>query len=325
MRTSEEIKVTIEEISELLQNSHNSGTNQLRSTCPYCGKKDHFYLNKTNFFWDCKKCKESGNAKKLLIHFGVLDQYIHKTLKLDSLTLIKDFEPEVELVNVCDLPNKKLPRGYQRIYSHPYLESRGLVINDFHKYNIGVSKISTKLKDYIIMLIEEDGGCKGYVSRCILPKNEIEENDLLRYRNSSGTKFNSLLFGYDEITRGTKTVIVVEGVFDKIRLDNILMTVQSPEIKVVCTFGNKISDIQIEKLKITSVVDVVLFYDLDAIQEMKRNAPKLKKAFGLKIACLLNGKDPGDAPEEEVIDALFDASDPNLFFYDKCNGRKIKL
>lgn len=323
---NEEIHIEVDEVSELLKNAHPSGTNQLRSDCPYCNKKEHFYINKINFFWDCKKCKESGNIRKLLIHFGVLEQYVHKTLKLDKLILISEnSEEETEIINIADLPNKSLPRGYQRVYDHPYLKERGLVTNDFYKYNIGVSRTSEKLKDYVIMLIEEEGNCKGYVSRCILPKEKIEQLDLLRYKNSTGTKFNSLLFGYEEIVRGTHTVIIVEGVFDKIRLDNLLQTHTSPELKVVCTFGNKVSENQMNKLRITGIEKIVLFYDLDAIEEMKKTTPKLKKHFDLKICCLLDGKDPGDAPESEVVEALFNEYDPNVFFYEKCNGRKIKI
>ena len=322
--SSEEIHIDIEDITELLTNADPSGTNQLKSDCPYCNKKGHFYINRTNYFWDCKKCKESGGIRKLLSHFNVLDQYLHKTLRLDKLTLLAEHIPEIEEMLISSLPKKNPPRGYKRTYDNPYLKERGLTTNDFYKYNIGTSTTSTKLQDYVIMLIEENGECKGYVSRCTLPKSEILELGLLRYRNSSGTKFNSLLFGYDEIGRGTKTVIIVEGVFDKMRLDNILETHKSQELKVVCTFGNKVSENQMNKLRITGVEKIILFYDLDAVEEMKRNAPKLKKHFELKIACLVDGKDPGDAPVDEVIEALCNEYEPNVFFYEKCNGRKIK-
>ncbi len=326
MKSNDDVKITIDEIVDLLKNPKNSGTNQILSDCPYCSKQKHFYLNKTNFFWDCKKCKESGNIRKLLRHFGILEQFLHKTLKLDKLLLINnDDEEDGENITLADLPKKSLPRGYQRIFNHPYLKNRGLITNDFYKYNIGISKTSRKLDKYIIMLIEEDGECKGYVSRCMLSKEEIEKYDLLRYRNSLDTKFNSLLFGYEEITRNTRTVIIVEGIFDKIRLDNILKTSCSEDIKVVCTFGNKVSQNQLNKLRVTSVEKIVLFYDLDAIEEMKKTSPKIKKYFDLKICCLLDGKDPGDASEQEVLEALFNEYDSNSFFYEKCNGRKLKI
>ncbi len=325
MRTNIEVNIEIDDLTALLQNPKNSGTNQLLCDCPFCNSKAHFYVNKTNYFWDCKKCKEAGGIKKLLIHFNVLDQFTHKTLRLDQLVTIGD-EPEVEDdITLADLPNKSLPIGYKRVYKNDYLQSRGLSVNDFYKYNIGISNKSQKLKDYVIMVIEEDGKCKGFVSRCCLSKDVIESQDLLRYKNSSGTKFNSLLFGYEEIIRGTTTVIIVEGVFDKIRLDNLLRTHESPVVKVVCTFGNKISDNQLKKLRITGVENLILFYDLDAIEEMKKSVPKLKKYFFLRISCLSGGKDPGDAPEEEVLNALYNDYDPTEFFYEKCNGRKIKI
>lgn len=319
------INITPNQLKELLP-SANERSSQIISDCPYCGKKGHFYVNKTSLLWDCKKCHEEGNGFKLLSHLGVLDQFYKRVIDTKNLVkLVTELEEESDEVEVLNLPSKKLPLGFERVYTHPYLIDRGLTVKDFYKYKIGISRKSKKLKDYVIILVEEAGDCKGYVSRCTLPKEIIEEFNLLRYRNSTGNKFSQLLFGWEEITRRTKTVIVVEGVFDKIRLDNLLMIDDFDDVKVVCTFGNKMSKNQIDKLRLTNVETVILFYDLDAINEMKRNTPSIKRYFELKIACLLGGKDPGDADEQEIFEALYSLYEPSVFFREKCNGRKIKI
>lgn len=324
MKNNSDLNITTEELREFLISPKDSGTNQILCTCPYCNKPDHFYLNKTNHLWDCKKCKEEGNAFKLLKFLGVLRDFLQKSIQLDSLVKIGVVEEEEEM-DILELPVKRLPYSFTRVYSNEYLESRDFSTKDFYKYNIGICPKSKSLKDYIVVSIEEDGKCKGYVTRCVLPKEIIEEKGLLRYKNSSDTKFNNLMIGYEEITRKTRTVIIVEGFFDKVRLDNLLETDDNEEIKVLCTFGNKMSQSQIDRLRLTNVEKIILFYDLDAVGEMKKNAPRIKKYFKLEISCLLDGKDPGDAPADEVLEALFNSYEPNVFFYEKCNGRKIKM
>lgn len=325
MRSNVEIKITLEELKPLLLNPKNSGTNQLACDCPYCGKTSHFFINKVTFLWDCKKCKEAGNVAKLLYFLNVAEQYTHKTLKLDSLVILNDGIEEKEELVIKKIPNKPLPRNFQRIYDNEYLIRRGLKKNDFYKYKIGVTDKISKLKDYVIFLIEEQGECKGFVCRNVLDSKIIELNELLRYRNSTETKFADLLFGFEEIDKRTDTVIVVEGIFDKIRLDNLLNVDDYPYLKIVSSFGNKMSDMQILKLKKTNVKNLILFYDLDATEETKKNALKIKKHFNLRISCLTNGKDPGDSEEEDVINALQNTYSYNTFFYEKCNGRKIKV
>jgi hypothetical protein len=318
-----EIQISSEELLSLLTNPKRSGKNEYVCTCPFCNKPQHFYIGEVSMLWECKKCKETGNVYKLLKHLGVLDQYLHKSIKLNELVRINtevQIEPEPEEPE----PECKLPLGFNRIFNHEYLNNRGFVTSDYYRYKVGVSKISKKLKDYIIFLVEELGVCKGYVGRCVLSKKEIEERGLLRYRNSSKTKFNNLLYGFDEITKLTTTVIIVEGIFDKIRLDRFFKTDESEAIRVLCSFGNKMSDHQINKLKQTNVGRIILFYDLDAINEMKTTAPKLSKNWKLRIACLDDGKDPDEASDEDLMRAFENTYETKKFFIEKCNGRKLK-
>jgi hypothetical protein len=45
------------------------GTNQLRGTCIFCGKDDHFYFDQTDFLWSCKSCQRNGNLYSFLTQF----------------------------------------------------------------------------------------------------------------------------------------------------------------------------------------------------------------------------------------------------------------
>ena len=55
--------------------------------CPFCTKKDHFYVNKCTGQWDCKKCGESGNIWTFLKKYA--DMVYSNTTTAQYKTLAK--------------------------------------------------------------------------------------------------------------------------------------------------------------------------------------------------------------------------------------------
>src|SRR5437868_800139 len=45
----------------------NTNDTQYIAECPFCGKADHFYVNKENGLWDCKRCLASGDVSQFLL------------------------------------------------------------------------------------------------------------------------------------------------------------------------------------------------------------------------------------------------------------------
>ena len=152
----------------------------------------------------------------------------------------------------------------------------------------------------------------GYVSRHIWPKEAIDtynrktkykgEYKILRYRNSTENDFFKLLYNYDAVREdGTDTVIVAEGVFDVIALTRKLELYDNPHIAAVATFGKKISDVQIYKLQSKGVRTVVIGYDGDAVEAVKRAAERLRPYFEVFIADIADAdKDWEELAETEV-------------------------
>ena len=322
-----DVNISKSELLSLLSGVKQSGENEYQCTCPFCGKQKHFYIgfDQKHYPWSCKKCQEDGNVFRLLKHLGVLSDYLHKSIDLTKLVKLGTLnECEVEDVVLFE-PEKKLPKNFTRIYSNEYLKSRGFLVNDFYQYEVGLTFNNKKYDNYVIFPIREDGIVKGYVGRSVFDKNECESMNILRYNNSKKTNFSNLLYGYNEITKKTKIVIIVEGIFDKIKVDRVLNLNSQDDIKCICSFGNKISSSQILKLKCTNIVEVILFYDLDAINEMKGNALKIQKHFNLSISCIVDGKDPDESSSNMIFSALQNNQDFKKFYYDKCNGRKLKI
>ena len=67
------IEVKDEVLKMVLINPREASKNHYQADCPFCLKGQHFYINRTTFKWDCKKCSEFGNLYKLLKKVDALE------------------------------------------------------------------------------------------------------------------------------------------------------------------------------------------------------------------------------------------------------------
>ena len=302
------------ELKELLVNPKKNRTGQYVCDCPFCGKEGHFYINIKTQMWDCKKCGEYGNIYKLLSHLGKTYLLGGKTIKEDDrISSIKSLleERTEEKTDDTELPTIKMPAGWRvSKKSTDYLLSRGVTAQDCIRYNIGATDLVHKFRNYVLVPIYDDGVVKGYIGRYGAKK--VPE-DKLRYNNSIGTEFAKLLFGYDDIVQyKTYTVILVEGIFDKISVDKVLRLDDDESVKCVCTFGKKISTTQLEKLKTKGVRNVILLYDFDAIKEIKKYGLLLEQSFVTNIVYTTK-KDIDECTQEEALAVFENPQRPSEF------------
>lgn len=306
------------EVLDSLHNAkYNPRTKQICCDCICCGKESHMYINVQTGLWDCKKCGEAGNIYKLL-------RFLEKTYLLGGATIeavetiesVREMlasELESNKLTLTQLPEIKMPVGWKVLKkSNPYLMSRGITLELCERYEFGSTKMFRKYDNYILIPIRDNGKVRGFIGR--YGSKKVPDGKL-RYNNSIGTQFSQLLFGYDEITQNTNTVVLVEGVFDKIAVDKVLDLWSSEEIKCVCTFGKKISEEQIVKLKIKGVVRVILLYDFDAIKEIKKFGLELENHFVTDIT-FTNKKDIDECTNEEALAVFTKLYKPRSFNVD---------
>lgn len=311
------IRIGDDDLKDILLNPKLNRRGQYICDCPFCGKEHHFYIAKETQLFDCKKCGEFGNIYKLLKQLDktyliggatVKERDVLKSVRVMISEALAEDEGEVTV-----LPEVKLPVGFKTSRkSTQYLLDRGLTAEDCIRYNIGSTDLYRKFQNYVIIPIYDDGVIKGFVGRYggkKVPKNR------LRYNNSVGTQFSSLLFGYDEINGGTISVILVEGIFDKIAVDKFLNLWSSDEVKCVCTFGKKISDEQIKKLIVKGVSNVIMLYDFDALNEIKKYGLELEKNFVTSIT-YTNKKDIDECTLDEALEVFSDLKKPRQFNLD---------
>jgi len=279
--------------------------NQYICTCPFCGKVMHFYISKTTQLFDCKKCGEVGNIFKLLNFFDKL--YLLKdgvrVIKRDLIqTITEQKEVEISELEITELSEIKLPIGFKLVKNSDYLSKRKITKEEIEFYKIGQTNLMNKFKDYIIFPVKENKLVKGFVGRYEAKKVPKE---FKRYKNSDGFSSSELLYGIDEVIKGkTRTVILVEGIFDKISVDRFLDLREDVEMKCLCTFGKKISDVQIKKIFNKNVLNIVLLYDFDAIREIKKYGLELQKYFFTTITFTDSKKDIDECTLEEAIEVF---------------------
>ena len=310
--------ISDEDLRSIINVEKKTRSNQYISTCPFCGKQSHFYINCTTQQFDCKKCGVSGGIYKLLKHFDKLYLLGAPTVKnyptIKSIREIQNDEIQNNDENKL-LPEVKMPVGFKTYtYVTPYLQQRGLNLYDIKHWQFGQTKISTRYIDYVLIPIFDEGKIRGFVGRYA---SKIVPDDKLRYSNSLGTDFSCLLFGYDDIVEGnTDTVIITEGLFDAISVTKKLNLFADNSVRAVCTFGKKISQMQINKLLKKQIRKVILLYDYDALKEIKYYSSLLNEYFDTKVAVAFGKKDIDECTLDEVIEVFENIREVNQFNFD---------
>ena len=320
--SKQEKNFLIAEISSELRAKRDGRGVNLIARCPFCGKEGKFGIyvgeetaRKKPFVSHCFSCGYSGRTlDRLLETIGRKDlkpaPLANPEQKLNT-TLLTSKREEIEIDDTLSIIS--LPCYYKRSFSNDYLKKRGFTPDDYQYFQAGVTgEENPFFKDCVIFPIKDRGDTVGYVARHTLSKKEIEiynrsvkvgeGQKILRFRNSRENNFVKLLYNYDAVKKDeTGTVILVEGIFDTVALTRKLDLYDSREMAVVATFGKKISHVQIYKLQSKGVKTVIIAYDGDAVETIKKIASDLKPYFGIKIACIEDpSKDWDDLSETEV-------------------------
>jgi len=312
---NQHVKIHIEpdELKGLLESPRAASRNHyISKTCPYCGdSKYHFYINFNTLANDCKKCGEAGNAIKFLTKIGRSDLVEFGRSLLDIEQIINRIQIDEESLQLREALSKQRPIGFERIFFDKYLSNeRGWRKIDFEKNEVGINTIFDELKDYVTILVKEEGEVKGWVNRLSMSKEQVkllesQGQNLIRYKNSED-EFSLLLHGLDEVTENTHTVILVEGVNDKQNVDAKLELELNEEIKCLVCFGKKITIEQRQKLLKRDIQNIVVMFDGDAINDIKKYMAEIDMDLYFNVfGCFLSyGEDPGNLKLESLLNSL---------------------
>lgn len=303
--SKKDVDFLIAEISLELNARRDGGNKNLISRCPYCKKEGKFgiYIGKETerkklFMGHCFSCGAATyTLQQLLETIGRMDLCITSVTELDAklnTNLLFPIDTPEEIDDTLAIA--ELPDFYKRCFLHPYLKSRGFTYDDYEYFEIGsTGRLNFKFTDYVIFPIIDQGDICGYVARHVWDKLRIDRHNtavrskggyrILRFRNSTDNDFVKLLYNYDAVIENeTDTVIIVEGVFDVVAITRTLDLYDNKRVAVVATFGKKISLVQIYKLQSKGVETIIIGYDGDAVETIKKTSKELGKYFEVLIA-----------------------------------------
>lgn len=308
-------------------------------SCPHCGKdytKFGVLLLEKGGVYKCFRCEHKGSIFKLLKMLNRRDLILLD--KEESFNYKERLESFLQIgkIKEVDLFTEKmdLPTGSVRIFEHPYLRERGWTSEEFESIEVYICDKLPRHKNRLIFSIKENDVVVGYLSRSTYSKEWHDENLkkfkqngdrlILRYDNSK-TDFDKLVGGIDDIVEGeTHTVIIVEGIFDKVNTDKVLDLRSSSEVKCVYTFGCHLSFIQLYKVYERGVENIILMFDSETITQTKSVSLNLSNYFNIFISEIKGGKDPGEMNLTDFELALSHLTSPIDFFANKLEKQKLR-
>ena len=306
--------------------------------CPFCGKADKFGVNFSengeSGVYHCFYCDKKGSIFSLLKAIGRGDLIVQDGENDYNLTdkiglTLNVGREENEDLSCEEIP---MPLGFTPLKESPYLEKRGWEKWQLELYHAGTT-LDPKLKNKITFLLYEDGKLIGYLSRSTKSKEWHKKNLedfkagkgklVLRYDNSTSTKFERVVGGIDEVSDKTTTVILVEGIMDKANTDKVLHLNESEEVKCCFTFGCKLSEAQMMKLYNKGVKNVILCYDPGTIQQVKSASLRLSRKFNIKIGELKGEKDPGEMNYFDFEEVFINLVSPMEYYANRLKDSQL--
>lgn len=288
--------------------------------CPVCGHREFgVSIYQEDHPFGCfrkKSCGVVGTIFKLARLLGksqILKSHQRMAISPELVNMLQaPYEPlnlEIETIT--------LPMGFKSAVDHPYFKTRGLL--DVAYYQPGITLLDRKLsRGYLLLPIFRDQQLKALVGRMTVPTSPYN-----KYENTK-TDFTKLLYGYDELTPATKCIILVEGPFDKLKVDQELRLLEQDELKCLCTFGAKLSREQLALLlEWPAIKSVYLLFDGDVVNIIKQKSQVLNLYFKTKV-CLCGEKDPGDMCFLELEHVLGCARSPDEFLVDVVSKKKLR-
>lgn len=288
----------IELIEEVLQSKSKKQlkTGEISLYCPVCRhykKKLDININHlSDKFgkWKCWVCGDTNKTKgrtlySLFRRFNASSQQISelkeltKDIKLNFVFIKNKLDEEI-----LDLPHEYIPlwkntNSIIKKHAFVYLKKRNIDWMKICRYQIGYAEQGLYKNRIIFPSFDSDGRLNYFIARSIFDNN-------YKYMNPSYTKN---IIPFDLLINWKSTVILTEGVFDAIAVQN----------NAIPLFGKTLSQKLYDKILIKRP-KIIMYLDDDAIKDSLSVSEKLMNSgIDVYIAIPPQGKDPGDLSFDE--------------------------
>lgn len=288
------LKQEIENSFEIIRARSNQ--NELTFICPQPGCGDtngNRSVNLKNGKTNCWRCNIGGDfiawAKRLGLRFSNAEEG-SSTLSLKQLF---DIKPEVRSI-LPVVAEVKLPKGFTKLTDEPdsvytrligeMAVRKNLLPEDFIEAGCGFVR-EGMWEPFAIFPVVEYGTVVYYQGRTYA---EEPGDRTKKFPSNSEVKYGAKywIYNIDEArAKKAKTLIVVESILNVLSLRWYLREQKIEDVIPVAAFKHKVSLEQFFKLsRITSVKEVCLLFDHDAIAESWADAIKFTNKFKITVA-----------------------------------------
>lgn len=264
-----------------------------------------------NYQVKCPKCGKASSGKKKL-HIDVDDLKYHCWVcgikGRNVLYLAKKTRPDLDIGDIKVarkkveeieelLPEVFLPKGLVPVFRETkdpdvravrnYLKKRGLTAKDMHRWRIMTSSSGEYRRYAVFPSFDASGKLNYFLGRAI-------DDEVIRYKNAKNKK-SKIVFNEIDID-WTKTVYLVEGVFD---------AVKCPENTIAMLGSEMPKRGELYSRLVRNQCDIVLSLDSDCKDKAYSIADSLTRAgCTVRVVFPRGNKDLGDMTKREAFDVL---------------------
>lgn len=261
---------------------------------PECrDKRFRMFFNIKKHMWLCHNCGRRGGDPlgfvKYVLHCDDVRAVQEITATAAAIAIGDEDAPIERIPHIDDQPEFVMPPEVRKLVlpatarSEPYwdyLTDRHMTPTMVRQYAMGFATRGT-YKGRVIIPIQVFGRLRGFVAR------SIHDGAKRKYLNPDEIKTSRLLFNLDHVMEsGSEKVVLVEGVFDALRIPDM----------AVCTFGKKISGSQFSLLRRAGFKQYIFCYDGDAQLDLQHYAEQVPWYADCFTAEIPRQYDPGNAP-----------------------------
>lgn len=287
--------------------------------CVVCHKPKHLYYNVNKNLWDCKRCGAQGNLTTFIMYHRGLEyvdaiDFIQQGVERDKSTLLKsklnDFknsvkkEKEIVKINInvgkCDFMflTEKLFEKFKHLKRRNITYSVFKSIKPMPFICMNHSRFQ-QLEDRMIFPII----CDGHIS---YQAYDVTGKRVPKTWNPPGSINSELLFLYDQYKKSDKPLVVVEGIFDALRVLTI-----DDSVNCVALLGSNLSTYQAFLLGNSNASEIILMLDGDVYT--KKDRKYFHKMYGKMNTFCDNwtlakiydpARDPGNLRDHEYYEII---------------------
>ncbi len=202
--------------------------------------KGKCYFNTDSWLYDCKRCGVTGNRRTLMKHFGDVDDSPAYLPGQDPMARRKVLEDATEVAAEMLENNPRVLK---------YLKDRGLSMQTIIDYKLGYvprstslcSSVTASVADQVAAGIRTEAGKDFFRDKIIIPYLQRGSVVQMRGKDIEGKYFTCSgdsvrLFNSDSMA-GADDVIVTEGEFDCLILQQTLQLSKDPKVRATAVVG----------------------------------------------------------------------------------------